>query len=536
MSGMNLSSTSDTPTTTPGRWPRRTRDPEGRSSPNRHGGAQIPGPADGFPMPLWLQGVVEFTAAAVVGALLTGVLMTAVWSAGGFGSLGMADSARLAGQMWLLAHFTPLSIAAVPDVNAGGGGVLTLLPLGLSLVPFALAVLAGRRIARACWRGQFLTPWFAGMVAYAVIGAVVALLSRTDRVSASIPAAALLPLIPVGLGVLVGGWSVSRSLAAILGADAASWLQRTSQYSRWAGSYVWAAVRAGFLSAVAVIGAGALLTVVTLVWHWDRIITSYQQLGTDAAGDTALTALQFGYLPNMVVWAAAWASGAGFAVGADTITSPLQNTLGAIPQLPILAAVPQGTPWPYAVTVLVLPLLAGVLGGWWFLREGENHLDDWMAIRLPMRWLTFLLSTLLTSALIAAIGAGLVAALAWLSHGSLGLGRLSEIGPNPWHTFLWTGAELLLGAFVGYVLGPWLERDGYRDNPWNSSVEHAVDPDVAPRNEAPDESSGPRDPGSTVPARSWQDKRAEARARHAARKSAERKAARLEPPASSRGT
>ncbi len=96
-----------------------------------------------------------------------------------------------------------------------------------------------------------------------------------------------------------------------------------------------------------------------------------------------------------------------------------------------------------------------------------------MAIRLPMRWFTFILSTLLTVAFIAAIGAGLVALLAWLSHGSLGLGRLTDIGPNPWHVFLWTGAEITAGGVIGYILGPWLEREGYRKNPWNSSLEES---------------------------------------------------------------
>lgn len=420
----------------------------------------------GFPMPLALQGALELITVAAIGLLLAGLLTAAVWLAGGFGSLGAAGSFRLAGQLWLLAHCAPLGLEAVQG-GASQSGALTLIPLGLTLIPFGSAVVAGRRIARACWRGQFLTPFFTGMVAYAGMGAVVALISATDRVSTSVAAGALFPLIPVGLGTLVGGWSVSRSLASVLGADAASWLHRTSQYSRWAGSYAWAVVRAGFLAAVAVVGSGALITAGALAGNWDRIVGVYQYLGTGAAGDTALTALQFGYLPNLVVWAAAWASGAGFSVGADTLASPLHTSLGTLPQFPVLEAIPRGEAWPYAGAFVVLPVLAGMLAGWWFLREGENHLDDWMAIRLPLRWLTFVLSTLLTVALIAAVGAGLVSLLAWLSHGSLGLGRLSDIGPHAARVFGWLGAELTAGAAVGYVLGPWLEREGYRDNPWN---------------------------------------------------------------------
>lgn len=491
-------------------------------------------PEDGFPMPLWLQGVIELLAVAVISLLLTGLLMAAVWLAGGFDSLGALGGFQLAGQVWLVAHCTPLTMAAIQGIDlSSGGGTLTLVPLGLTLIPFGLAVIAGRRIARACWRGQFLKPFFAGMVTYALIGALVALVSSTEHVSASVLSGALFPLIPAGLGTLVGGWSVSRSLAAVLGADAASWIQRTSQYSRWAGSYVWAVVRAGFLSAVAVIAAGALLTVVALVWNWDGIIAVYQELGTGAAGDTALTALQFGYLPNMIVWAAAWASGAGFSVGEGTLTSPFENSLGALPQFPPFAALPGGDPWIYASAVVVLPVMAGVLAGWWFLREGENHLDDWMAIRLPMRWFTFILSTLLTAAFIAAIGAGLVALLAWLSHGSLGLGRLTDIGPNPWHVFLWTGAEITAGGVIGYILGPWLEREGYRKNPWNSSLEEssAEDAETEGTESLDGESAGSaRDAKRSAKAEAKQAKKAEAREKRAAKKSAKRKAARLAVP------
>lgn len=445
------------------------------SSPVRAADVPRPEPDDspGLPMPLALQGVIELLAVAVVGLLLGTVLLGAVWAAGGFATLGAGGSLQLAGQVWLLAHCVPLTIQAIQGLSLDGGGTVTLVPLGLTLIPFGLAVIAGRRIARACWRGQFLIPFFAGMLAYALFGALVGWLSRTEQVSVDLVAAALLPLVPAGLGTLVGGWSVSRSLAAVLGADVASWLQRTSQYSRWAGSYVWAVIRAGFLAAVAALAGGALLFVVALAWNWDRVITVYQDLGTGAAGDTALTALQFGYLPNMVVWALTWATGAGFSLGTGTLVSPFQNTLGPLPQFPALAALPPGDPWLYAPAVLILPVLAGLLAGWWFCREGENHLDDWMAIRLPLRWLTFVLSTLLTAVFIAVVGAGLVTALAGLSSGSLGIGRLTDIGPHAWHVFLWLGAELAAGAAVGYLAGPWLEREGYR------SRSRAVDDDLS---------------------------------------------------------
>ena len=57
---------------------------------------------------------------------------------------------------------------------------------------------------------------------------------------------------------------------------------------------------------------------------------------------------------------------------------------------------------------LVVPALAGALAGWWFLREGENHFDEWLSIKVRARWFTAAASTLVLGAMIGAV-AGLLA-------------------------------------------------------------------------------------------------------------------------------
>lgn len=423
---------------------------EGSISPDRRG----------VPMPLWLQGVVELGSLAVVSYLLVLLTVLMVWLAEGFDSLGLAGGFVLSGQVWLLAHLTPLEVSLDPGAGLPStSGTVTLVPLGLSLVPFALAWHSGRRLARACWEGQFWQPYLSGLAAYAGIGAVAALLFGTEEVSASPAAAAVFPLVPVALGAFVGAFRVSRSLPGLIGVDAAAWIERTSQYSRWAGSYVWAVLRAGFVAAVAGAGIGAGLLAAALFWNWNDVVTVYQRLGTGVPGDTALTGLQLGYLPNLAVYALAWATGAGFRIGSGTHASPLGTDLGPVPMLPALAALPPAQLPPWALVVVVLPVLAGVLAGWWFLRAGENHLDDWMAIRLPARWITFPLSTALTGLFIGAVAGVLMMLLSWLAHGSLGLGRLTDVGPNGLDVLLWFGAEVAVGAVVGCVAGPWLEHE-----------------------------------------------------------------------------
>ena len=60
--------------------------------------------------------------------------------------------------------------------------------------------------------------------------------------------------------------------------------------------------------------------------------------------------------------------------------------------------------------------------------------------------------------MVGAVAGLLAAGLAWLARGSAGIGRLTEIGPDPLRTALFVGAEVGIGVVVGYAAGPWLER------------------------------------------------------------------------------
>src|SRR5688500_18946105 len=100
----------------------------------------------GLPMPLWLQGALETAQAAIISALVVLAPIIAVWATAGFQDGAVDFLARLAGQSWLLVHGVPLELIAVgPDAANSGSGLLTLFPLGLTMIPFLLAWRAGRR-------------------------------------------------------------------------------------------------------------------------------------------------------------------------------------------------------------------------------------------------------------------------------------------------------------------------------------------------------------------------------------------------------
>ena len=199
------------------------------------------------------------------------------------------------------------------------------------------------------------------------------------------------------------------------------------------------------------------LLAVDLFIHWNLVVAVYEGLDAGALGGAVLTIAQLGFIPNLAVFALAWVSGSGFALGAGSQVGPLGTAVGPLPSVPVFAAIPAG-PLDFGFVALVVPVLAGVLAGWWFLREGENHFDEWLSIKVRTRWFTAAVSTLALGIIIGAVAGLLAGALAWIARGSAGIGRLTDIGPDPLWTAVWLAAEVGIGVVVGYAAGPWLER------------------------------------------------------------------------------
>ena len=191
--------------------------------------------------------------------------------------------------------------------------------------------------------------------------------------------AALVPLGIVVVGLMWGGYREARSLSRMVGVDTAEQISQMSQYSRWAGSYAWAVVRAAVVAAVAFVGLGALLLALGILGGWSQVVATYQELHAGPVGDTAVTLLQLGFLPNLVIYAMAWSTGAGFAFGAGNSIGLTSSNAGSLPMLPILGAVPESL-GSTGLLGLLVPVAAGAIAGWWFLREGEDHLDEWVAL------------------------------------------------------------------------------------------------------------------------------------------------------------
>ncbi|MCU1674145.1 MAG: hypothetical protein JWN77_2258 [Frankiales bacterium] len=357
-------------------------------------------------------------AAWSVGAGLVAIALPVllVWAADARSGADAGTAMRTAMQVWLAAHGVGLEVP---------GGTLGLTPLGLLLVPLALLVRAGGHTAREC-RVTGLRD--AGILAlavaapYAVLSSVVAALARTPQVQ-PVPWQSLLG------GLLVGG------VGTLLGIARATALWRlVPGLLRERGTRL----LVGTAGALAVLVAGgAVLSGVSLLVHLGRAGDLAAASAPGIVGGVALLLLGLLLVPNAVLWSCAWLAGPGFAVGVGTSVGPFGTSLGPVPALPLLAALPGAVPAWVGSLGLLVPIGGGVLAGLLVVRRLVG--PTWQ--------------TALREAALAGPCAGVVTALlCWAAGGPAGGGRLADVGPSPWQVGLAVTAEVGLGAAAAAVV------------------------------------------------------------------------------------
>ena len=415
---------------------------------------------NGWPMPLVLQGVFEILQSAVFCLALIAIPLVAVYFSGGFLEQSFNVILQFAGFIWLLIHGVPVEVHNLGPLDDPGAasGWLNLIPLGLALIPFLLCLRAGRRIARASYTDQLWQGLLGAFVAYGLIGTGLGWFVNNSYASVNIAASALIPLVIALLGLVIGARREAGSWGRLFGMDLADYIKHISPHRRWAGSYVWHVVMAGFLGYVAAVGIAGILLVVAMGVHWTEVANVSQELRPGPIGSFALTLVQLALIPNAVFWALSWVSGGGFSLGAGSTLSALETTVGPLPSVPMLAALP-AEPVPHAWLFLLIPVLAGILAGWYFLRMGENHLEDWFARKIPFSALSLGVSTLCLSVFTGLVAGVFSLAGSWISSGSLAIGRLTEIGPHAWLTAGALAVQVALGTAIGYLIAPLFETD-----------------------------------------------------------------------------
>lgn len=366
------------------------------------------GPPIGWPVAAVVGGLVT----ALVGWVLCAGTAVVGWLAAEPGTLGQALGVGT--RFWLLANGVSVSLGEL---------VVTLVPWGATAI------------------AAYMMAWSAAFAARRI---------RPDQLAGPFTVAGVLLatyLVPV---LAIGAWQgqpwrdplhwavviAVLGLAAVWGAGRALGRRLTEGWPDWARALPRAVLGAQLVLLV----FGAALVLVGMIRHLDRVSALQAALDPGVAGSIALLMAQLALVPNILVWAAAYALGSGFAVGTESVVAPSATELGLLPGVPLLGALPgvgPGTPW------LLLCLVSGVLAG---ALAAVLVVRAWPGLRPD--------ASSLVGGLAAVLAALVFVGLGWASGGDLGVTRLTGLGPRLLPLLVMAVTTMgLAGMFTGLALG-----------------------------------------------------------------------------------
>jgi hypothetical protein len=354
----------------------------------------------------WLPALLLALRTTLYGLIAVELVVLLLWVAAAHSGSSAADTLRLGLTFWAAAHHATVHV---------GAAEIGVVPLGLTVLPFALLHRGTRILYQADARIESLAFVPALATCYGVLVAAVALAARGAVVQ------------PVPAEGFVGGAVV----AALAGLTAAARVRGVHpRVPVWAVT----AARGALRATVILLGAGLVLAVAAIAVHRGPVGATQAALHPGASGMAGLLLLDLLALPHAAIWGASVVVGPGFGLGAHTTVSLAGSTLGTVPALPVLAALPASGAFPaYALLLLLVPIGCGALAARRVLPDRGG--SDWRA-DAEMAFRT------------AAAGGVLWAALAWLADGSAGPGRLAVAGPSPWQVGLTVFGELALGLLL----------------------------------------------------------------------------------------
>lgn len=411
--------------------------------------------------------------AAGLGLGVLAVLVIALWISSPYPDSGPGGALHVAAVLWLLAHGAELVRA---DTLSGVPAPVGVTPLLLLMLPVWLVHRAARDAAADGGDGAPVvsgrTAWTGVVLGYLGVGAAAAVYATGGELRPAwfwtalcVP---LVTMVAAGVGVWTACERRPEAADGVLGAMPTQ-VRRLVPVAE-APARLGAAARAAGAGAAALIGGGAVLVGASLVWHGGAARTSFLELTGGWSGRFAVLLLCAALVPNAAVWAASYALGPGFVLGAGHVVGPLSSSPAPLlPPLPLLEAVPgPGVGGPLQWAVGAVPVVAGVVVGSFAARWGGGYEErrtstttGGRAGRAPVvAWAPG--RTAGVALLAAVFCAAVVAVLAALSGGPLGRGVLAQFGPVWWQvgaaTLAWVAA---VAVPVAVVVRGWRCRTGW---------------------------------------------------------------------------
>ncbi|MFI6015478.1 DUF6350 family protein [Streptomyces sp. NPDC051243] len=419
------------------------------------------------------------------------VLVMVLWVSSPYPDSGPGGALRIAAVLWLLAHGAELVRA---DTLTGVPAPVGVTPLLMFLLPVLLVHRAARDTAADAGDGSPLVPgrmaWAGVVLGYLGVGAAAAAYAARGELRPEwawtgvwVPAVVM---VAAGAGV----WTACGRPPEVVESVLVALPRRVRRLVPGvvARARLGIAARAAGAGAAVLVGGGAVLVGGSLVWHGGAARTSFLHLTEGWSGRFAVLLLCAALVPNAAVWAASYALGPGFVLGAGHVVGPVSSAPAPLlPPFPLLEAVPgAGVGGPERWGVLAVPVVAGAVVGWFVgraavraggrygggevapgVRAGRaskeerskggpaNSAGGSQAGQQPaVIWSTW--RTAGVAAQAAVLCGVMFAVLAALSGGPLGVGRLAQFGPVWWQvgaaTLGWVG---LVAVPVAVVVRAW---------------------------------------------------------------------------------
>lgn len=355
-------------------------------------------------------------------------------------NVDLMEVAHAVAATWGLAHSVPLTVTLDPATALSFGLRPTELSFVISLTPLALGGTTAALAARLAWRIR--QP---------------ALLAALTTLAATLGFATAATALLWFAGDIIDPPLWSAALIATAWFAVPAWLtylvrQRDPLAHRWFRLRVrvesrtrvrlgWTleqlmprALKLATATLAAIIALAATAFFAGLVLGYADYMSLSQALQLDIVGVIIVTLVQFTVLPNLIIWALAWLSGPGFALGSGSSLTPFDILVGPVPSLPIFATVPDAWgEWGLLAPITVV-VAAGVVGYVFAGRAEMKHPPAWKS---------------LTVAVLAALFVGAaIALLALVAGGSLGPGRLHDVGPELWPVTLTITGEVAAGLML----------------------------------------------------------------------------------------
>jgi len=356
---------------------------------------------------------------------------------------------RAAVDSWLVGHGADLTLQLSADAAAATGVTGADAPIVVSLAAMgfaALTVLMGVRAGRA-----------AGETAHRVTGVLVtigtvALLSLALTASAqhelarpSLWQGTLLPTLVYAVPVVAMAEVTRRRRGEPADPVTGAVVGLLSRLPGQVTGIAAAALRLGATAAAAVLAASALVVTVLIVTSYAEVITLYEGAHGGFLGGLALTVGQLALIPDVVVWAASWLVGPGFAIGTGSSISPLGTAVGPMPAIPLLGALPTAD-LTFGFVGLLVPVVAAYVCA--------TVLRPRLQRMLAGHGVDDLLHRIATAVVGGLVGGVLLGLLAWAASGSAGPGRLTEIGPDPLLVGGFAALEFAVAGALAMVVSP----------------------------------------------------------------------------------